>query len=185
MKLIVLDTETGGIGDDKSLLTAYFMVVEGEKILDELYLYTKPNEGGYVVTAEALDINKINLIEHDKKALTYKQAGTELYKFLLNNSNAGAEKLVPLGHNVNFDIEFIWDKLIGRSTWETFVGYRKLDTGTISQFLIESGKLPVTLTASLGKLAEYFKVCNPTTVFHDAKDDTLMTWAVYKKLRTV
>jgi hypothetical protein len=70
MKFLALDCETGGIGLDKSLLTTYLAVYSFHRkemefvIEDELYLYTKPNDGIYSYTAEALSINKIDLIQY-------------------------------------------------------------------------------------------------------------------------
>lgn len=87
MKYIVIDTETGGIGRDVSLLSAYFGVLdENFNLLDELELFVRPDNHIYQVTAEALGINKINLVEHEKKAVTYKEAGTKLFNFIEKNS---------------------------------------------------------------------------------------------------
>lgn len=86
MKYLVTDVETGGF-EGTSLLSAYFGVLdENLNLLDELELFVRPDNRQYVVTAEALAINKINLIEHEKKAVTYKEAGTLLFNFLQKNS---------------------------------------------------------------------------------------------------
>ena len=84
---LAIDTETGGIGSDKSLLTAYFLILDKDfKIVDDLLLLTRPEDGVYRVTSDALKINGINLIEHDSKAVFYKKAGTLLYDFLIKNN---------------------------------------------------------------------------------------------------
>ena len=84
-KYIVFDVETGGIGLDKSLLSACFLYCQYDvkndeyEIIDGLDLKIKPNDDVYHVTAQGMQINGIDLVEHDKVAITEKQAGTKLY----------------------------------------------------------------------------------------------------------
>lgn len=100
MKYLVLDTETGGIGPEVSLLSAYFRVLdENLNLLDELELFLKPNDGLYKVTAEALGINKIDLVEHEKKAITYREGGTKLFDFLQRNS-MNIKYFIPEGTDI-------------------------------------------------------------------------------------
>lgn len=178
---IALDVETGGIGHDKSLLTAYLGVYkrEGEEfvLIGELDLKVRPNDGIYACTAEALDINKINLIEHDKIAITYGKAGELLRNFLVLHSNNGAIKLIPIGQNVQFDIQFLGAKILNINTIYKYLSYRVLDTGAIAQFLREIGLIPLTVEGGLDKLAEYFAI-KPDGNLHNAKTDTLLTIAV-------
>ena len=66
-KYLAFDTETGGLISGVALLTSHFLVLDNDlKVLDELELTTKPNNGHYVIAPEALEVNKINLIEHHK-----------------------------------------------------------------------------------------------------------------------
>lgn len=179
---IVLDTETGGLGLDKSLLTAYFMVCDAKfQKVDELYLFVKPDDGIYRVTGEAMGINKINLVEHDKVALTYKKAGTVLYRFLERCFGYRKERMVPVGHGMNGDLDHIWDKLIGRTTWETFVSYRRLDTSVALQFLKSCDIFPETVSGSLESLVEHFGI-KRNGELHDAKVDAELTRDVLVKL---
>lgn len=186
--MIFLDVETGGIGLDKSLLTAFFLATNYKlEPLGELYLRLKPEDGVYKTTAEALNINKIDLINHDKQAVFYKSGGQLLYSFLKEHSSHGAIKLVPVGHNVGFDIAQIQDKLVARQTWENFVSYRNLDTQVAAQFLILCGKIDgKKTTGSLKSLAEYFSV-SPSWdgEQHDAQFDVLLTRAVLLHLITL
>ena len=156
------DTETGGIGDDKSLLTAYFgfyELVNGKfNKLDELDLKIKPDDNVYHLTAESLEINKINIIEHNKVAIFEKIAGQQLYKKLQEWHVVSKEKLIPVGHNINFDIRKVTTTLISIGSWEGFVSYRVMDTCTIAQFYRICGKLPDNLSCSLGHLSGYYKV---------------------------
>jgi len=186
-RYIVLDVETGGIGDDKSLLTACFIYCEykndGFEILDGLDLKIKPNDDVYRITAESLSINNIDLKKHNKIAITEKQAGTKLYDrlsnwYLMNNK----EKLIPIGHNVAFDIRKVTTSLVNVGTWEQFISHRVLDTSTIVQFLRLQGKFPNNVSGSLVGLTDYFN-CKPLTGNpHEADYDCLATLNVLENL---
>lgn len=179
MNYIVCDSETGGF-EGTSLLTVYFGILDNKlNLIDELYLYVKPDDGIYNVTAEALGVNKINLIEHEKTAIKYSEAKTKLFYFLKRYSEDGANKLVPLGHNVAFDIEKIKSCLISDGSWNQFVSYRKLDTGTIGAYLKILGKIPESISGSLSSYAKHFGV--DATKAHDAKADCQITVEIFRR----
>lgn len=182
MKYIAHDNETGGIGHDKSLLTSYFAVLDKDFcLIDELYLHTKPQNGIYNITAEALSINGIDLIKHDKMALTESENGKLLRDFLIKNSDKGADKLQPLGHNVAFDLEFIYAKLLNKKEAQKYISYRVRDTGTVGAFLIDCGIIPSTVSGSLKSFSDYFKI-TPIGGLHDAEVDTWLSIEVYKEM---
>ena len=180
-----VDCETGGLTESATLLTAYFgfyELVNGKFVfLDDLDLKIKPNDGSYRITAESLEINKINLIEHNKVAIFEKIAGQQLYKKLEKWQLIAKDKLIPVGHNVNFDIRKITSTLVSMGSWENFVSYRLMDTCTIAQFYRICGKLPDNLSCSLGHLAGYYKV-QVTGKHHEAKCDVEMTMGVLENL---
>lgn len=177
---LAFDAETGGTDTDKTLLTLYLACLDLDfNVLAELELAIKPDNGVYQLAAEAMDINKIDIVAHDKIAKTESEAAKELYNFINVHSNKGSKKLIPIGHNVSFDIDFIVSKLLAKKTWDQFVSYRKLDTATIGQFLIEAGLLPASITASLGSLAKYYGISFNA---HMAKDDTLATVEVLRNM---
>lgn len=183
-KYIAFDCETGGLNADSSLLTAYFVVIDSDltTILGELDLKVKPNAGSsYCVTAEALMINGINLIEHDKVAMTESEAGRLLIEFLKAHNPDGRSKLLPIGHNVVFDEEFINNHLVSKGNWSKFVSYRRIDTGTIAQFLRMTGHIPKDVSGSLGSIASHLGV-NLTNA-HNAKNDTIATVKVLRKMK--
>ena len=182
---IALDVETGGIGDDKSLLTAYFAFLKYENgkftQLDELDLKIKPENDVYCVTAESLEINQIDLKEHNKGAIYQRKAGTLLYDKLRAWYEISRDKLIPVGHNVAFDIRKITTTLLTKGSWENHVSYRVMDTCTIAQFLRIKGLLPEKLSCSLSNLVNHFMVQVPGKS-HEAKYDTLVTVKVLEKM---
>jgi DNA polymerase III alpha subunit (gram-positive type) len=179
-KYLVFDVETTGLGEEADLLTVWFGVFNKNfEQLDTLYLPVKPDSGIYRVQVQGMEVNKINLIEHDKVALPYKEAKTVLYNFL--QKNAIGDELIPLGQNVIFDIEFLCRTIISSGSWESLVSRRVLDTMHIARFLQLNGKLPNCDNVGLKYLTEYFGIYvkgNP----HEAKYDALCTLEIYKKL---
>jgi oligoribonuclease (3'-5' exoribonuclease) len=182
---IFLDAEFGGLEKEKySLLTVYLTAVDADfKVIEDLYLYLKPDDGIYKVCASAMTVNKINLIEHDKIAITYKEAGTKLYNFLKKMSNDGKVKLIPSGHGVYGDVQWIVHHLISFGSWETFVSYRLLDTQATCRFLLACGLFPDTVSGSLVSIGQFLNVEVDINSAHDAKYDTELTLRVFLGLR--
>jgi DNA polymerase III alpha subunit (gram-positive type) len=183
MKFIAFDCETGGT-DPKihSLLTVYFGIYNNNLILeDSLELSIKPNSGDYVCNGEAMGINKINLIEHDKIAIGYSKAGYLLREFLTKHSLGGKDKLIPVGHNVRFDIDFVTEKLL--KTFNHYVSYRTLDTGSIGQFLKLSGLIPDDNLGGLNTLAKHMRIEIPEESLHNARVDTNVTVNLLRKFK--
>jgi hypothetical protein len=175
---LTLDIETGGNDLSTSLLTAYFGVVTLTptlELVDELYLQLKHDE--YVVTAQGLAVNKIDLISHHKEAEYKATAGQKLRTFLQKHSQNGADKLIPVGHGLASDLTHIYKGLLSRENWEQFVSYRRLDTGTIAQFLRLLGKIPATVSGSLESLLDYYDI-EIDVPLHHARTDALATAAV-------
>jgi hypothetical protein len=180
-KYLGTDAETGGIELDKSLLSAYFVVLdENFQKVDDLYLLIKPNAGKpYVVTAEALEINKINLIEHDRVAITESEAGGKLREFLVRNATNG--RLIPLGHNVTFDLEFYFEHLLNKREFQKYASYRVADTGVVGQYLKDAKKIPDTIPGSLGSYVEYFGL-QFAEAAHEPLSDTWAAVDVYREM---
>jgi DNA polymerase III alpha subunit (gram-positive type) len=181
-KYIAFDNETGGINPTTTLLTTYFAILDAKlNKIDELELFLKPNDNEpYVVEAEGLFVNKINLIEHDKTAITFSTGGQQLVKFLKKHHVTG-EFLTPLGHNVPFDIQGINNHLLGQKTWNQFVSYKAQDTQVIAAFMQRKGYLPMDMSMSLFSLVKYFNI-DLVGDQHTSKYDTLATVEVYKSL---
>lgn len=184
MKLYLpMDNETGGLHDDVSLLSSYLEVVdENRNVIDSLELYVRPNDGLYKVEAGGLEVNKIDLITHDKTAISYSEAGQLLFKFLKKNSQDGAIKLIPVGKNVAGDVRWLQQHLLGKKTMDKFVSYRVVDVTGIAMALQIKGKLPDGMSLSLTTLVEHFGINMGSGALHEAKYDTQATMEVWYKL---
>lgn len=183
---LATDVETGGIGSDVSLLTAYIAILdENFEFLEELDLAMRPDNRIYHVTAEALSINKIDLIKHDRdeKTISFGKAGELFRELIIRYSDNGKNKLIPLGHNVAFDMEKLYQHVLNKKEAEKYVSYRTLDTGSSGRFLIVSGKIPETVTGSLGSYVKHFGI--KELDFHTSRGDTKMTVEVLKAMVTL
>lgn len=175
----------GGLEKDKhSLLTVYLMMTDDNyKVIGDLYLYLKPDDGIYKVCAEAMAINKIDLVKHDKLAVFYKQGASLLYNWLKDLTNNGKVKATVVGHGIYGDVEWIIHHLMSRGSWETFTSYRKLDTSAVAQFLKSVSLFPESVSGSLVSLAKYYGVPVDENAAHDAKYDTELTFKVFLAMR--
>lgn len=178
---LLLDTETGGLDStSNSLLSMYAAIVTRNSdgnmtIHSELDLKIKPdNNNSYNVTAGAMKVNKIDLVKHDTEAMSLTDASRALYTFIQTGSNNGTNKLIPIGHNVKFDISFIVNQLLKESLWNNYVSYHSLDTVTLGLALKIQGKLPKNTYLSLGKLAQALKINTEKGELHTAKYDALL-----------
>lgn len=179
---LALDVESGGLDHNVTSVLEYYFIVLDENFneLANLHLLTKPDDGIYALNAKAMEVNRINLIEHDKVAVFEREAKTKLYQFLDSNTNHGEHKLVWVGHNVGFDRDAVYAKLCSRTTLDKFCKYYTLDTGTVSQFLRFANLLPLDVTSSLGALIEHFGVQGVNS--HKAEDDIRVTIEVLKAM---
>lgn len=177
------DTETGGLTEESSLLTAHFAVCDKYfNVIDELDLLIKPNNGDYVVNAEALEVNHIDLKQHDKLAITYSEAGAKLRDFLWKHSKNGKIKLQPVGKNVNFDINKVNSTILGSKTWNQFVSYRQYEITTVVTLLKRKGILPLNAPESLQGIAEFLGI---KANWHTAKGDNMAGIEVIRRLEAL
>lgn len=182
---LFIDDEMGGLEKEKySLLTVYLLATDDNyNVIGDLYLYLKPDDGIYKVCAEAMGVNKIDLVKHDAMAITYKDGGTKLYQWLKTLTEDGKNKFTVVGHGVYGDVEWIIHYLMSRGSWEKFTSYRKLDTQAVCQFLKACGMFPDDVSGSLISIAQHFEIPVDVDAAHDAKYDAELTYKVFLALR--
>lgn len=185
---LALDCESGGIGPEISLLTAHFAVCDAQwNIIDELALNLKPKEVDetgstvYRVTAAALEINKINLIEHNKIAVTKAEAGQKLREFLWKY-RLQKGWLMPMGKNVGGDIDWVNEHILGNGEWRKYVSHRTYDITSLITYVKRIGKLAPDAPESLEGLAKYIGF---DFVPHTADGDNRAGIAVIKYLESL
>ena len=180
-----MDSETGGLDSKKTdILTLYIaMTDENFKILDELDLKLKPNDRLPICESTALEINKIDIQKHleDPNTITYAEAKIKITEFAKKylKKRGRYSNLIPLGQNLNFDLNFLWEHIFTREEWDALFSYNYEDTKTAALFLKRCGWLPPDI-GTLKSLVEFFNI--PKRAAHEAKGDVHMCLDVYKSM---
>lgn len=188
IKYFLFDTETGGLdAKSNSLLTLYGLILNSKlKVVETIDLNLKPNDEVYHVWAEAMQVNRINLVEHNKKALSYSAGRTALEDILVRNTGFnGKTKIVPVGWHVNFDIGFVTEHLLPRPAWDRYFSLDTIELKSLVHFMVLSGKLKVENYKhkfSLGEIVKELDINLDGKVLHDAEVDTKASFSLFKKL---
>ena len=180
---LAIDTEHGGFleGRPLTLFEVYMGVYSPDfKLIDELELKLMPDDGICNITAEAMAVNKIDIIKHAKQAIPYKEAKPLVFDLIHKNSDGGASKLIPLGRNVGGDIDIIRREIISRGAWGNHVSYRILDSASVAQFFRAKGLIGPEVKGALGALCKHFGV--KLIDAHTAKADAVASAMLIKKM---
>jgi DNA polymerase III alpha subunit (gram-positive type) len=109
---IVFDCETGGLDENKNPITQYAaMVLDGKtlKEIDRWETFVKPY-GDLIIEQDALDRTMVTMSEINS-GLSSKEFAAVMEDFWENHRvktrNREMGRLIPVGHNVQFDIRFI------------------------------------------------------------------------------
>jgi len=180
---LFFDCETGGLDTHHSLLTLAAVVTDknfrpicGGNADDTLYLELR--HPTYIVTPEAMTINKIDLITHSARGLKIDEAQQKFETWLANaHARSKVWRLTPAGHNVPFDLKFVWDQLMYPDKWNKHCGYHTLDTVTLAGFFNSVGL--ISSKCNLTALCEYFQI--PLIDAHNAMADTMATIELAKQ----
>lgn len=178
MKLLFTDTETGGLKPElgHSLLTLHAKVVDIDlNIIDQVSLAIKHET--YKVTAEALRINKINLLSHDSIALPIPSCQTILDNFLLTHGHK--ERLIFVAHNAPFDKGMI-ASTFALNVWDQMVSYHQLDSVGLGVFQKLLKHLLERQSLSLGGYADALGVEKGQA--HNAEGDVVTMLNIVRKL---
>lgn len=186
----IADVETTGLDETKaSLLTVHGQILGDDlEPKAEIDLAIKPNNGIYLVDPEAMAVNKIDLIEHTKNAITETEAANQLLKFLVKHKGTiNKELIVFIGHNCSLDIRFLQqlftkvsDSTVAGFTWYKMFNRRVLDTGAIGQLMKLTGHVPTDNPGSLASLGELFGIVNQGA--HTSKGDVDATRDILKAM---
>lgn len=174
---VFIDTETGGLSPEYSLLTVAAAVTDKEfNILDRLTFSLRPEEG-YIVSPEAMQVNRIDLAKHADEAIYPDSARLKLETLLADGlTRTGLRRLVPAGHNVGFDLAFLYAQIMPEAEFRKYCTYPALDTAAVARFMSNAGliKNPCNLVS----LREQFGIT--TAGAHNAEADVLATIQIAK-----
>jgi DNA polymerase III alpha subunit (gram-positive type) len=175
---LAFDTETTGIHMHANILTAFFIILDDE--LNEIQtLDLKIKHDEYCVDPIAMEVNKINMRKHLKVAITVEEARNRFENFIKKNCNGTS--MVPMGHNVCFDLKMMRSNKILLPEFENvfFLG-ESLDTLYILRDLKTENKIKKEQSLSLGNITDLYKVVAGTEQLHNAEYDIKLTIELYK-----
>lgn len=200
-RIVVVDTETGGLDPkEHSLLSIGLVILDVYNTTVEVgnTLEVILKHDTYKVTGEALNVNKINILEHHNKAVSPDEALNQIVKFLVDNGFNQDNKATLAGHNVKFDIGFLrklfnekqffiedgLPELPEDSEWvdlfDRLFGHRTIDTSPIAKFLYHVGS-HLSDNSSSSKLFERYPLATELPT-HTALGDALRTAYAYKAM---
>ncbi len=183
-KFLVIDTETGGLDASvHSLLSLGGVVWENGVQKAECEVLIR--EDTFRVTPEAMEVNRIDLVTHAKKAQKPKDAWDRFVTFLWENfyptSMHPEEKIIPVSHT-KFDIDMV--KRLHRMVddkFENYFSHRQIDTASILLSLNTAGRIPDWAVNSTGAF-KYFGIEVPIADRHTALGDARATADLFTKL---
>lgn len=139
---LVVDTETGGLNPYKnSILSCAGVLWKPGKMIKPIFnFYVR--EKNIVCEQKALEVNKIDLRDVEN-GLTPLQAVEEIRRSLNENFGKDRKSVTLVGHNIPFDVSFIkrMYRLAGNKNYSRDFHNRAIDTASILEFLILSGKV--------------------------------------------
>ncbi|MGL5594612.1 MAG: 3'-5' exonuclease [Cetobacterium sp.] len=180
---IIIDTETGGLDPKTSDLLSIGMVfVRGGEVIAEREWFVKKDF--YRVTPGAMRINRFDWKNITDKGKDISNIIFEFMNDMVNIFNCeGQIKPTVIGHNVDFDLSFIFEQFVDKVEWEKLVSYRKIDTAGIGRFLMDCDIIPGNM-ADLSSIAKKFEIdTDEDGNRHSALFDAKLTWKVYKAMR--
>lgn len=180
---LAFDTETTGLTEDCNVLTVYFVILDNN-LKEIASLDLKIKHAFYKVYTKALEINKIDLIEHDKTAISIEDAMTTLYLFLESHYNGA---YIPLGHNILYDIKMLkLNNILSQELYDIYFSSKYVDTLVISRFLKSCKLIPNKQSLSLSKICYYFDInIDSELSAHNSEYDTKMTILLFEKLQNI
>jgi len=178
MMYLAFDTETTGLDySNSNLLTAYFIILDDFlNVIDTFDLKLK--HPVYNITIKALTINNIDIIKHDSNSISIDEAKCKFLEFLTKNKCK--YRYTPIGHNINFDINFVKNSgIITENDYINLISHNVIDTIVIGQFFKLTNHINNNQSLSLVNLCKMFNI-NVEGDAHEAKTDILMTIELLK-----
>ena len=125
MKVLFIDTETGGFSPHKESLLSVGMVrfdLDSGEILDKCEMFVRlDSEEDYVIHPDALNIHGITAEHCMEHGHTLEEITDKLFDMFIGCEVVG-------GHNLEYDIKFIEHHLLNGESFRSHFGYRVLDS---------------------------------------------------------
>lgn len=174
IRLLVLDTETGGLDPVRHALLSIGLVDwQDGAVLRTQEILVDPE--GLECDPKALEVNQIDLDTHCAYSVPRAHAAKQIQDFC-----APMGRPWVAGHNVFFDIGFI-RRLFPPDVLRRTLSHRMLDTMQVLGFLGHAGLIPPGI-AKLDQAMTHFGLTLPADKRHTALADALVTAELYHRL---
>lgn len=168
-KLIIIDTETGGLDPlTHSILSIGMVAYDGSR-QTEIFV----REPCIISHPRSMQVNGIDLEWIERNGLSPAAAVDAVENYL--NSFNKQRPLMLCGHNIQFDLAFMRRLYVmaDRRPPREFT-HRSIDTQTLLWALADAGKLPRKTCTSNGAF-DYFNIQPPVELRHTALGDAVAT----------
>lgn len=174
IRLLVLDTETGGLDPTTDALLSVGLVdFQDGTVLRSEEILVDPE--GLVCDPKAMAVNGIDLDVHCAYSVPRAYAARQIQDFC---RPMGRPWLA--GHNVFFDVGFV-RRLFTPETLRATFSHRVMDTMQVLGFLGHAGLIPEGI-AKLDQAMAHFGLSMPEGKRHTALGDALVTAELYSRL---
>ena len=177
-RVLVIDTETGGLDPNHHSLLSLAMVSWDLKYQKEFFV----REANLVTNAQSMEINQIDLDwikAHGKSPLCICE---QIEDFL--NQITVTRPLIMVGHNIAFDLSFIKRLYhLANRPFPSDLSHRSIDTHSLLWTLSHLGKIPAN-TCSSDQAFKFFDVSPPQHLRHTALGDAVATRHLLEKILT-
>lgn len=176
-RLVVIDTETGGLDPETDALLSVGLVewCDGALLRKREILI---DASGLRCDPKALEVNGIDLETHHAYSISRDEAASAIQEFCLPMGRP-----FVCGHNVQFDIGFTRRLFTPEALRRTF-SHRVIDTLQILGYLGHAGVLPEGI-GKLDQAMRHFGITMPEGKRHSALADAVATAELYTKLLAV
>lgn len=152
--------------------------------MSEVSYAIKAENGLYIVEAEGLAVNRINIVEHDKIATPIAEVKLRFKNDICKwNFGSAKQKITPIGHNVRFDVKFVKNHIM--PDWDNYFDRRQIDTAGIAKFLFLTGALPNLHSYKLSDIARSLGIEIKEEELHTSKGDVDLTLAILRKFKQI
>lgn len=180
-KVLVIDTETGGLDPMKqSILSVGAVVLQDGEVKDEFYQVLR--EESVIADERALQVNGFTVEEIEHDGTEIRDALFQFKAFL--RKNGFTTRTVLAGHNVGFDVGFLkrWFRLSStEKEFDSLFSYRLIDTASIAQFLQMAGLMRPMQSSSLDNVSKEFHLSRMSNE-HNALEDAKLTAQLLTKM---
>ncbi len=189
MKIAAFDTETTGLHTTCMPWQFACKIIDFENENIDYNIYFEPPASDMKELSQWVKDNTdlVKLVESGTLK-TSEVAFNEIIDFLEEQTNGGQDKLIPMGQNIQFDLDVLarlfhqfkhTNHKYQKIAVKKYFDYHQIELGTISNLAYISGAIDFGKNQKLGTVAECLGVEVDEDSLHDARYDVEMAYEVF------